>query len=430
MMQTRLDETPRNQQVVRSETLARLHWLSIIGQLIAVITTQFFFQYELPLPSCLMVIVTSIIMNLFLQLPEGLWLNERAATWILIFDSVQFSLMIYLTGGMANPFAMMGLAPVMVAANILSAHNSILISSLVILFSTILLKYNYPLPWNPDKPIHLPFLYIVGQWTAIVLTVVFVGFFAWRVAQERRQLARALAATELLLSHEHHLSQLDGLAAAAAHELGTPLGTIALIAKELSKTAPQDSEIAEDLQTLREQVERCRGILFKLSAYQGEEEEFFGNVTLHQLMTEIREKQIADDLEIRILAKGEGDEPVLRRNPGLTYGLNNLIENALDFAEKRIDISISWNSSQIKMHIQDDGPGFPADVLSRIGKPYLAQKKREPIGRERKSGGLGLGLFISKTLIERTGAQISFMNAPSPKTGAKILILWQRNAFG
>jgi two-component system sensor histidine kinase RegB len=254
----------------------------------------------------------------------------------------------------------------------------------------------------------------------------------YRVSEEARQLSQALAATELVLAREQHLSQLDGLAAAAAHELGTPLATIALVSKELDLQAPRGSAMAEDTALLREQVERCRAILARLTSLEDDEGGgFLQTITLGHLVEDLVGPQrqfIAIDVDLL----GDGAQPLCRRSPGLLYGLGNLVDNAVDFARTRLTILGRWSADQVSIEIRDDGPGFAPEVLLRVGEPYVTTRRRGRSGNEPSgdaASGLGLGLFIAKTLIERSGAQITIMNAAPPAGGAVARIVWPRTVF-
>ncbi|MET0429322.1 MAG: ActS/PrrB/RegB family redox-sensitive histidine kinase, partial [Microvirga sp.] len=286
-----------------------------------------------------------------------------------------------------------------------------------------------PLPWFADGRIELPFLYVSGVWTAILLGTAFTGIYAWRVAEEARQLAQALAATELVLAREQHLSQLDGLAAAAAHELGTPLATIALVAKEMDHAMPKDGPLAEDLRLLRDQVERCRTILTKLTSMD-DQSGFLETVSLRHLVEELVAPQRALGFAIEVIAEGRGPDPRGRRNPGLVYSLSNILDNAVDFAADTVTVAARWSPEEVSLEIRDDGPGFAPDVLLRVGEPYVTTRGAADRSAEsHEGGGLGLGLFIAKTLIERSGAELSFGNASPPATGAVTRIVWPRHAF-
>lgn len=418
---------------LRLDTLVRLRWLAIAGQATAVAAVRFGFGFPLPFEWCFLVIATSVWTNLLLriQYPASHRLGDNAATALLGFDILQLAALLYLTGGLENPFAMLFLAPVLISATALTPERTLGLGLLAVGCATVLVLAHQPLPWFPGQNLSLPFLYVSGIWTAILLGTVFTGIYAWRVAEEARQLAKALAATELVLAREQHLSQLDGLAAAAAHELGTPLATIALVSKELGHALPKDGPVAEDLRLLQEQVDRCRSILTKLTSMGDEEEGFLETVTLSHLVEEIVEPQRAVGFDVRVLAHGEGSEPMGRRNPGVVYGLSNILDNATDFAGSQVTIEACWSPHEVFIEIRDDGPGYAPDILLRVGEPYVttrsAAERTEADNDE--GGGLGLGLFIAKTLIERSGADLTLTNAAPPATGAVARIVWPRHAF-
>ncbi|MBV8765374.1 MAG: HAMP domain-containing histidine kinase, partial [Hyphomicrobiales bacterium] len=248
----------------------------------------------------------------------------------------------------------------------------------------------------------------------------------WRIAKEGRDLAQALAATELVLAREQHLSQLDGLAAAAAHELGTPLATITLVAQELDRIVPKDGPMAEDVALLRDEVRRCRGILAKLTTLSQTAAGPWALMSLHHLLEEVISPQRAFDVRIETKLDGKGPEPSTRRNPGVIYGLGNLLDNALGFAVKTVIVEAAWNDAAVTVRIKDDGKGFPPDILSRVGEPYVTTRGADPEELEAGSG-LGLGLFIAKTLLERSGATFSASNLP--QGGAMLTVVWPRHIF-
>ena len=323
---------------------------------------------------------------------------------------------------------MLFLAPLMIAAVSLTAVYTSALTLMVIVSATTLGFYHRPLPWFPGQTLNLPFLYLVGIWGAIVLGASFAAAYAWRVAEEARRLADALAATELVLVREQHLTQLDGLAAAAAHELGTPLATIKLVVKDLQKQFPAAGVIGEDLSLLMQEVERCRGILGTLASLGSEPGHIMGTLTLGHLIEEVAQPHRDFGVEIEVVKEGEGAEPQSTRNPGVLYGLGNLVENAIDFATTRVRIVARWTETIVAFVIEDDGPGFAPDVVMWLGEPYLTHKANRRAKTEDGSG-LGLGLFIAKTLLERSGASVSMANAVAPLKGARVTILWQRADF-
>jgi two-component system, sensor histidine kinase RegB len=422
----------RDARRLKLDTLVRLRWLAVVGQGVAVTAVRFGLGFPLPFGLCILVIAAAAGVNLALSIrhPASHRLSDDAATLVLAFDILQLAALLYLAGGLENPFAMLFLAPVLISATALPPERTLGLGLLAIGCATLLVLAHRPLPWGGAEPRpQLPFLYVSGIWTAILLGTAFTGVYAWRVAEEGRQLAQALAATELVLAREQHLSQLDGLAAAAAHELGTPLATIALVAKELALQLPADSPLADDVTLLREQVDRCRGILAKLTSLDDEEAGFFKTMTLGHLLEEVAAPQRAFGVEIEVDRQGEGPEPACRRSPGLLYGLSNLVDNAVDFAARKVVIEARWTAAEVRITIRDDGPGFAPDVLLRVGEPYVTTRGPGR-GREDEGGsGLGLGLFITKTLVERSGAQLILTNAAPPATGAVARIVWPRAVF-
>jgi two-component system, sensor histidine kinase RegB len=422
----------RDARRLRLDTLVRLRWLAVTGRRAAVAGVHFGLGFPLPFGLCFLVIAAAAGLNLALRIryPASYRLSDNAATLLLAFDILQLAALLYLTGGLQNPFSLLFLGPVLISANALPPERTLALGLLAIGCTTLLVLAHRPLPWGgAGPPPQLPFLYVSSVWTAILLGIAITGVYAWRVAEEGRQLAQALAATELVLAREQHLSQLDGLAAAAAHELGTPLATIALVAKELDLQLPKDSPLAEDVTLLREQVARCRGILAKLTSL-GEEEEtgFLKTMTLGHLLEEVAGPQRSFGIEIEVSSQGDGPEPACRRSPGLLYGLANLVDNAVDFAASKVSIEARWTAAEVRITIRDDGPGFAPDVLLRVGEPYVTTRGPGR-GQDESGSGLGLGLFIAKTLIERSGAQLLLTNAAPPATGAVARIVWPRSAF-
>jgi two-component system sensor histidine kinase RegB len=270
---------------------------------------------------------------------------------------------------------------------------------------------------------------MLGIWFSLLLALAFIGAYAWQIAEESRLLADALAATELVLAREQHLSQLDGLAAAAAHELGTPLSTIAVIVKELERSLEPNSPHADDIKLLREQSLRCRDILAKLTELSTASGPF-DRMPLSSLIEEVvaPHRNFGVTIDVALPADRSG-EPAGAHNPAILYGLGNLVENAVDFATERVEITASWSANDIAVTITDDGPGFAPEVMSRIGEPYVTTRGRSRSGGEREIGGLGLGFFIAKTLLERSGAMLTFINREAPHNGAIVRISWGRADF-
>ena len=420
---------------LRLDTFVRLRWLAIAGQSAAVVGAHFGLGLPLPFGWCFLVIAASSWLNLALRIrfPASYRLSDDSAALLLAFDIVQLAALLFLTGGLQNPFSLLFLAPVLISATALPPERTLALGLLAIGLATLLALVHRPLPWFADGRIELPFLYVSGVWTAILLGTAFTGVYAWRVAEETRLLAQALAATELVLAREQHLSQLDGLAAAAAHELGTPLGTIMVVTKELIRQigATASPAVADDLNLLREQVDRCRSILGKLTSLDGDGAGFLETLTFSHLVEELVAPQRALGVALDVTSRGEGPEPACRRNAGVMFGLANILDNAADFADARVIVDGRWSHDKVWIEIRDDGPGFSTEVLLRAGEPYVTTRSADrSLAGGTVGAGLGLGLFIAKTLIERSGAQITLSNVAGPDAhGALVRVSWARHIF-
>ena len=412
---------------LRLNTLIRLRWLAIVGQSVTVIAVAYGFNFPLPVGLCFALIACSAWMNLFLafRFPAAHRLDAMPAMGILIFDSFQLAGLLYITGGLTNPFSLLMTVPVVISATSLPLKLTAVLGALVTAAATLLVFFHLPLPWYRGAPLAMPFIYVAGMWMAVVSSIAFTAIYAFRVAEEARLLANALAATELVLQREQHLSALDGLAAAAAHELGTPLATITLVAKEMDKALGSDPKYRDDVTLLRSQSERCREILKRLTSLSSESEEHLARLPLTSLVEEVIAPHRDFGVSIK-LRPGEriGPEPVGRRNPGVIYGLGNLVENAVDFARVSVTVRWSWDEERVTFSIIDDGPGFPPEIIDRIGEPYMSTRQGAEPG-----GGLGLGLFIAKTLLERSGAVIDFRNSSGLGEGAVVQVGWSRAVF-
>jgi two-component system sensor histidine kinase RegB len=411
---------------MRLATLAGLRWLAVIGQTVGVLVVDWGLGYPLPLGECLSLIALSVVVNLLLILRSGAGERPTAtgATLQLGYDLCQLGGLLALTGGLENPFSLLLLAPVSVSATTLPQRSTIVLAGLAILIATTIGVLHLPLPWNRDAPIVFDRIYLIGIWVSLVCGVVFIAAYTNRVAHEARQLADALTATELALSRHEQLNALDGLAAAAAHELGTPLSTIALAAKEMRADIPP-GPLADDVELIITQSARCRAILAKLrSLRSGESGDPFAQVPIGELLEEVAAPLEGLGKSIFIEMPETPGEPVFKRNVGLLYGLGNLIENATQFARDRVTVEASWDRASVGIIVSDDGAGFPDEVVARLGEPYLTTRARNAAADSDAPGGLGLGIFIAKTLLERTGARLAFENAPSG--GARVRIVWPR----
>ncbi len=415
---------------LRLDTLVRLRWLAVAGQVTAVLFVAVLLGFPLPTAECLVLIGLSVLVNLVLRVrfAPTLRLGQWPAFALLGYDVAQLGILLFLTGGLDNPFAILLLVPVIVSATTLPPRPTILLGAMVVATASILALWHRPLPWHAGESLTIPFVYTAGVWVALVSACAFIGIYTFRVAEEARQLARALGATERVLAREHHLSALDGLAAAAAHELGTPLATIALVAKELAREMPAGAPHAEDLALLISQSQRCRDILGRLTTMSWQGDEHLARVPLSHLIEEVVEPYRAFSVEIEATpARGVAPEPVGRRNPAIIQGLANLVENAVDFARFRVTIGTEWNDNDVIVTITDDGPGFAGGIMERIGEPYVTTRgQRSEAAADPEESGLGLGFFIAKTLLERSGARLALANREPPERGAIVRVTWPR----
>lgn len=421
-----LSET-RNANHLRLRTLIRLRTLAIIGQCTAVVAIGYGFGFPMPIASCFLLIACLALLNLALRLiyPANHRLGPSMSTIVLGLDILQLGALLYMTGGLENPFSILISVPVIIASASLPVRNIIALGAIAVAAVTILAFFHLPLPWYPGVDYDAPLLLVTGMWIAIVSTSAFAAFYAYRVSAEAGELADALVATEFALQREQHLSALDGLAAAAAHELGTPLATITVVAREMERALGHDERFGEDVQLLRSQSERCRDIMRRLATLSSTEEAHMRQLPLSSLIEEVIAPHREFGVDISVIhEESTGTEPVGHRNAGIVYGLGNLVENAVDFARSAIRLHTSSDSDKVSITIEDNGPGFPPDVLPRIGDPYVAGRPRSG---EPSAGGLGLGLFIAKTLLERSGANLTFSNRPGG--GARVDVTWPRTAM-
>jgi two-component system sensor histidine kinase RegB len=415
---------------VRLDTILRLRWLAALGQLAAIFVVAQGLEFDLPIVPCLIIVSLSVLLNLALQMAFNPMqrLEPAYAAALLALNIVELAALLFFTGGLQNPFSFLFLAPVLISATALPVRLTIGLGMLAVACASVLVFYYLPLPWDSEEPLILPPIYLFGVWLSIVVAIGVTSLYAFQVTEEARQLSDALAATELVLAREQHLTQLDGLAAAAAHELGTPLSTIVLISKELQRVLQDNSPLAADIKTLREQAQRCRDILAKITQLSSSGAPF-DRMKLSTLIEEAvaPHRDFGVVIKVRI-AVAAVSEPVGTRNPAILYGVGNILENAVDFARSAVEVNAWWNNDTVEIIISDDGPGFAPDILKRIGEPYLS-RRRASDDAQSEHRGLGLGVFIARTLLERTGAKVSFSNRVFPDHGAVVQIAWPRQRF-
>jgi two-component system sensor histidine kinase RegB len=413
---------------VRLDTILRLRWLAALGQLTAIFVVLQGLEFDVPVIPCVAIVGVSALLNLVLQIAFNPMqrLEPVYAAALLALNIVELAGLLYFTGGLQNPFSFLFLAPVLISATALPVRLTMALGFLAVACASLLVFFYLPLPWDPEDPLILPTIYLFGVWLSIVLAIGVTGLYSFQVTEEARKLSDALAATDLVLTREQHLTQLDGLAAAAAHELGTPLSTIFLISRELEH-ALRDTQLAGDIKTLREQAQRCRDILAKITQLSAAGAPF-DRMPLSTLIEETvaPHRDFGVAIKVRI-AVANSAEPAGTRNPAILYGVGNILENAVDFARAAVEVNAWWNTETVEIVISDDGPGFAPDILKRIGEPYLSRRRTDEAQSGRR--GLGLGVFIARTLLERTGAKVSFTNRIFPDHGAVVQIAWPRARF-
>lgn len=411
---------------VQLRTLAMIRWAAIAGQAAALLVVHFGLGFPLPIVAALATVAASAIFNVVtaLRRPFGS-LGERGVAGYLAFDVVQLAVLLYLTGGLENPFAFLLLAPVAVSATVLSLTSTVVLCGLALASITMLAVRHMPLPWRGEPP-HLPPTYVLGVWTALAIGILFLAAYTWRVAEEARRLSEGLAATQLALAREQQLSAMGALAAAAAHELGSPLGTIAVAAREIARDLPEGSPIAEDVELLLSETARCRDILKELAHNPARDHVPFSRVPIGAFVESTALVHRHDPVSMVFDAAPaaivpDSPEPRIAAAPEIVHGIGNLVQNAVQFARARVAVTTRWTATRVDVTITDDGPGFSSLVLERIGEPYISLR------HEREAdiaGHMGLGIFIAQTLLQRTGAEVEFGNAAGG--GARVAVRWDR----
>jgi two-component system sensor histidine kinase RegB len=412
---------------VSLRTLVFVRWVVIAGQLATVLVVGIGFGFPMHLPAMLAIIGLAILANLVASFARrGRALSDRMAARYLAFDILQLSGLLFLSGGLTNPFAVLVLGPVAVAAAVLGRDHALALTGLAIVCLVALSRSPFDLPWGGGSIPHLPELYQLGVWIALTLACGFIAIYNWSVAGEARRISEALAETQLTLAREQQLVALGTLAAAAAHELGTPLSTITVVAKELARDLPPDSPLAEDVALIQSQCERCRSILAELARKPEDAEESpFDRLLLPQLVeaAALPHRMPGIRLVVRAEVAPGTEPPIVHRTPEIIHGLGNILQNAMQFATNAVDVVARSDAARIAITVSDDGPGYSPGLLGRLGEPYLSQ-------RDEDHEHLGLGIFIAQTLLERTGAELAFSNArEGALRGAAVTITWPRAAL-
>lgn len=412
---------------LRMRTVIALRWLAIAGQSAAVAVAALWFGFDLPIGACFLAISALALANIAAMLvyPANRRLTEREAIFLLAFDLAQLTLLLALTGGLNNPFALLVLAPVTIAATVLRLRDTVLVGCVALIAVSAMALWHLPLVGPDGTELRLPPLFALGFWVAILVGVVFLAGYTRQVTQETHAMQQALAATQLALGREQRLTALGGVVAAAAHELGTPLATIKLTAAELVEELRDRDDLRADAELIRSQADRCRDIMRSMGSA-GKDDMLLRHAPLEALLREAAEPHAGRGKAIHytigpdptLPGEQAPDQPLVLRRPEILHGLRNLVQNAVDFAEANVWIDLGWSQRDIYLRVSDDGPGYPPELIVRIGEPFLRRRWRDGPAERPDYEGMGLGLFIAKTLLERSGAELAFANGAPPSPGS------------
>ena len=424
---------------VRAATLANIRWVAVAGQLLTILIVHFLLGFDLALIPSLAVILVSIWFNILAAsfLPSNARLSERVALGWLIFDAVQLAILLALSGGLSNPFCVLFLATTTISAAALTSWGTRVAVLACIALIVVIEIWHFPLVLKNGGELILPTVHRMGFGLALLVGMVFTAGYIGRIAEEAFGMSQALAATQLALSREYQLSSLGAMAAAAAHELGTPLATIAVTAREMERNLPSDADKEGDLALIREQTARCRDILAELSGIQRQDITDFQRVPLLVVLEEAAGPHLQAGKDVAYIVNGAPVNdyapatPDIERRPEVIHGLRNLIQNAVDFAHSKVTLRCRITPEYIEIRIEDDGAGYPSEVLGRLGEPFVTSRSRRKAA-ETGYNGMGLGIFIAKTLLERQGISVAFSNRRKKETrlsGAVVTITWPRNGI-
>ncbi len=427
---------------VRLQTLINLRWLAIIGQSGAVLFASLELGLILNIGLATAAIGASIVFNIASGIiyPKNKRLSEQETMLTLLFDLSQLVFLLFLTGGLNNPFALLILAPVTISATALRLQSTVFLGLTAILMITVVVRYHVPLRTQDGLILRMPDLFLYGFWISLVIGLAFLAGYARRVTLETHTMSQALLATQMALSREQKLTDLGGVVAAAAHEMGTPLATIKLVSSELLEEVEDQPELKDDITLIREQADRCRDILRDMGRT-GKDDMLLHHAPISAVVREAAEphEDRGKDIHFNFAPKkgSAASQPQIRRQPEIIHGLRNLIQNAVDFASGNVWVDVLWSKTSIRVIVADDGRGYPPDLIGRIGDPFV--RKRRGIAEKPQRPqyeGMGLGLFIAKTLLERSGAEITFANGADPfltsdeipqRRGAIVEVLWSRD---
>ena len=404
------------------KTLTNLRWIALIGQFSAINIVYFYLDLEIPIIACFSVIILGTLTNICLQFKfKSTQLKDLYAALFLLYDLVQLTSLLYLTGGISNPFSILIIIPTIVSSTFLSMGTTIILGAFTLISLFLLTIFHYPLPGIHDSSITFPKLFLIGYFIAITIGLVFLSYFGIKFSGESKRRSDAIKKLQQVIAKEYELESLGGQAAAAAHSLGTPLATINVVASELKKEIGNNSNYSKDIELLVSQTKRCGEILKKISKKQIKDDEFFIKTTFENLLDEIIDNfQETSSKQILLIEDQDHNKFKIQRTPELIYGLRNFIGNAVKFCRNIVEIKIYSNDTDLSIVINDDGPGFPEDIFAIIGEPYIRSKSQEISS----NSGTGLGTFLGKTLLERKLATLSF-SKDKKLGGASVNIKWK-----
>ena len=407
-------------------TLTILRYIAIFGQFIAVNIVFFYLDLKFPIKESYIIIFIGLLTNLFLQFKVKVYqLRDTYASLFLLYDLFQLSSLLYLTGGILNPFSILMIIPTIVSSTFLSMGTTIILGLITSFLLFIISFTHFPLPGLDSNIFAVPNYYTIGILISILIGLIFLSYFGIRFAGETKKRSEALNKLQEVISKEYELESLGGQAAAAAHSLGTPLATISVVAKELKKEIGDDKEYSKDIDLLISQTKRCSEILKKISKKQIEEDNFLSTIKFEDLLQEIIDSfKETSSKKIELVVDNDQNKIAIRRTPEIIYGLRNFIGNAVKFSKRKVLITLTSNKKSIEIKINDDGPGIPEDIIEKIGEPYIKSRSEEL----KPNSGLGLGSFLGKTLLERQGAKLTFRRN-GELGGALIFLAWSANNF-
>ena len=408
---------------LKKSTYISLRWIGIIGQLISIYIVYFYLNFDFDFIISNIVILIGILSNLYLIfIYKKTQLSDRSALIFLLIDIFQLTILIYLTGGIVNPFVIFIIIPSVFASSNLGLRTNLLLVITTIFAIIFLTFYSRELPFPLNQHFHVDEYYFYSIPIALIIALVFLNYFAIIFGAESRLRKEALNKMEEVMAKEHEMLSLGGQAAAAAHSLGTPLSTIKIISLELSKQLKDNKDVIQDIELLSSQVERCNQILKRLSLNPSEEDEFIDeDLNMREYLKEIilSFKETSEN-EFIFNFNQDANPKKFTKSIEIVYGLRNFIGNANKFCKSKIFITLKSNNINTEVTIEDDGYGYPSDILSKIGEPYLKTSKND----DKRKSGLGLGIFIGKTLLEKNFANINCRNS-STRSGAEVVINWE-----